>query len=68
MKYINLKECGILPGSDITLPLYDLIQENPADTTFVFENGDYYFTPELRADYCLSNTDVIPERKLGIWM
>ena len=68
MKIIELKSCGIVPGGDITLPLYELMRENPADTAFVFEPGDYYFTPQLRADYCLSNTDVIPERKLGIWM
>lgn len=68
MKYINLKDCGIVSGQDITLSLYEMMQANPSDTVFVFETGDYYFTPELRADYCLSNTDVIPERKLGIWM
>ncbi len=68
MKYIHLKDCGILPGSDITLPLYKLMQANPSDTAFVFESGDYYFTPQLHADYCLSNTDVIPQRRLGIWL
>ncbi len=68
MKTIDLASRGILPGSNITRALYDLVEENPQDTTFVFAPGDYYFTPEFAYDYRLSNTTVLPERKLGIWL
>lgn len=59
---------GILPGCDITESLFALFSEYPKDTEFVFEKGDYYFTPRFTYDYRLSNTDVLPLRKLGIWM
>lgn len=68
MKTIRLSDVGILPGTDVTLALDVLFAENPTDTTFLFARGDYYFSPEagLRADYRLSNSDMIPERVLGI--
>ena len=70
MKKIILSQNGILPNTDITLSLYQLFCENPVNTTFVFENGDYYFSPlkEVKFDYSLSNTTVLPERTLGIYM
>ena len=59
MKTIKLAEYGIVPGIDITMPLYRLFQEHRENTIFEFEDGDYYFTPyeELKAPYVLSNTD-----------
>ena len=68
MQTIRLCEHGILPDTDITLPLYQLFLNYPTDTEFVFENADYYFSPqeEMRADYRLSNSDKTPYRVLGI--
>jgi len=66
MKSVILRDHGILPGEDCTLKLLSLFEKHPVDTVFVFEKGDYYFTPAIRADYRLSNTDVLPERKLGL--
>lgn len=70
MKIIELKKEGIYTETDITLKLAQLFSENPKDTTFVFENGNYYFSPheEMEYDYRLSNSDRIPVRKLGIWL
>ncbi len=70
MNTIRLLDMGILPNSDITLSLYDIISKNKKDTEFVFENADYYFSPhsEMHANYRLSNTDVLPYRVLGIWL
>lgn len=68
MKTIILREYGILPGEDCTLRLHALLQQHKQDVTFVFEQGDYLFESRLEADYRLSNTDVLPVRKLGIWM
>lgn len=67
---IFLADYGIHPEKDVTLELFELFQRFPSNTTFVFENGDYYFTPhkELYAEYRLSNSDVMPYRVLGIWM
>ncbi len=68
MNRICLRDHGILPGGDATLALHALFSKYPRDTAFVFEPGDYFFSPQLSADYRLSNSDVLPERKLGIWM
>ncbi len=68
MKQIILRDAGILPGNDVTTELYELFRANPTDTEFVFEDGEYYFSPKLSFDYRLSNTEPIPERKLGIWL
>ncbi|MBR5288870.1 MAG: hypothetical protein IKU34_09840 [Clostridia bacterium] len=68
MKQINLREHGILPGNDATLALYALFDKHPQDAVFVFEPGDYFFSPKLAADYRLSNSDMLEERKLGILM
>jgi len=65
---IHCKEHGIRPGTDITQALHKLMEANPRNTVFVFERGDYFFTPQFTFDYRLSNTDVLPQRKLGIWM
>ena len=67
---IKLSDYGILPGRDITVPLYRLMSEFKNNAVFVFENDDYYFSPheEMRADYRLSNCDYIPYRTLGIWL
>ncbi len=68
MTTIRLSDHGILPDTDITLALDQLMQEHPYDTEFVFETADYYFRPheEMHFDYRLSNSDVLPERVLGI--
>ncbi|MBE6616844.1 MAG: right-handed parallel beta-helix repeat-containing protein [Ruminococcaceae bacterium] len=70
MKTIRLRDYGILPDTDITISLWKLFKENTRDTEFVFEDGDYYFTPheEMRYDYRISNSEVMPYRVLGIWM
>lgn len=68
MDRIYLSSCGIIPGCDITEKLHEIFNAHPSDTEFVFDKGDYYFSPKLSHDYRLSNTDVIPERKLGIWL
>ena len=70
MRTIRLCDHGILPNTDITLALRELFLQYPADTEFVFEDADYFFSPhpEMRADYSLSNTDRIPYRVLGVWM
>ncbi len=66
MTTILLKDYGIVPGSDCTLALADLFAAHPEDTEFVFERGNYYFSPKIFRDLRLSNTDVLPQRKLGI--
>lgn len=68
MKTVRLKDHGILPNTDITASLRALFEEHKTDTEFLFEDGDYYFSPTnaLQADYRLSNTDVIPLRTLAI--
>lgn len=70
MKKIILSQKGILPNNDITTALYNLFGENQEDTIFVFEDGDYYFSPydEMKFDYSLSNTTELPLRTLGIYM
>ncbi len=68
MNRICLRDYGIFPGGDVTLALKALFNQHPQDAVFVFEPGDYFFSPQLSADYRLSNSDVLPERKLGIWM
>ena len=68
MERILLRDHGICPGADATLALHALFEKYPQDATFVFEPGDYFFTPQLTADYRLSNSDVMPERKLGVWL
>ena len=68
MKKIVCADYGIRPGCDITEQLYRLFCDNPRDTEFVLETGEYYFSPRFTYDYRLSNTDVLPKRKLGIWM
>ncbi len=68
MNRIILREHGILPGTDVTLALYALFENHPQNAEFVFEPGDYFFHPAFSADYRLSNSDVLPERKLGIWL
>lgn len=70
MKTIRLSDHGILPDSDITSALYSLMEGHKEDTEFIFENADYYFSPDdaLRLDYRLSNTEVTPRRVLAILM
>ena len=68
MNIIRLSQVGILPDTDVTLALCKLFRDNKQDTTFVFENADYYLNPheEMRIDYRISNSDVIPVRTLGL--
>ena len=68
MRRIILKDHGVVPGVDCTLTLYALTEQYKEDTVFVFEQGDYIFDSRLEADYRLSNTDVLPMRKLGVWL
>lgn len=70
MQTIYVAEHGILPGTDVTAALRELFLKYSADTVYIFEKGDYYFSPmeEMKADYRLSNTDMIPYRVLGLWM
>ena len=70
MKKIILSEYGICKDTDITLKLLEIFKTNPENTEFSFEEGDYYLSPkeELIMDYRLSNTDVLPSRKLGIFL
>lgn len=66
MTQIYLKDHGIVPGTDCTLALAELFAKYPTDTEFVFEAGDYRFSPKIFRDLRLSNTDVLPQRKLGM--
>ncbi len=70
MTVIHLSDCGILPNTDITLALAELLRSHTEDTEFVFENADYYFSPneKMHADYRISNSDALPYRVLGIWL
>lgn len=70
MKQILLNEHGISPNTDITLALRELFSKHTKNTTFVFENADYYFNPhtEMQMDYRISNSNVKPYRVLGILM
>ena len=66
MTQIILKDHGILPNTDCTLALAELFAEHPCDTEFIFESGDYHFSPKIFRDLRLSNTDVLPQRKIGV--
>ena len=70
MRTLRLSDCGILPNTDITSSLCALLEQNKENTEFVFENADYYFSPEtaMRVDYRISNSDVTPHRVLAILM
>lgn len=70
MQTIQVSEYGIRPDTDVTLQLRELFLRHPRDTVFVFEEGDYYFSPreEMQADYRLSNSDGASSRVLGLWM
>ena len=66
MKKIYMNEHGVHPGKDVTLILSEVFGKYPEDTEFVFEPGDYHLSPKIFCDYRLSNTDLIPERRLGM--
>ena len=68
MTIIYAKDRGIRPGEDITRALYGMLDSSENDVTYLFEPGDYFFSPipELERDYRISNSDVMPFRKLGI--
>ncbi len=70
MNTIRLSEYGILPDRDITSALCFLMEQHKADTEFIFEDADYYFSPceAMRMDYRISNSDVTPYRVLAILM
>ena len=44
MKKVILSERGILPNTDITLSLNELIAACGDGTELIFENADYYFS------------------------
>lgn len=66
MTQIRLKDHGILPGTDCTLALAELFAAHPENTEFLFEPGDYHFSPKIFRDLRLSNTNVLPVRKIGM--
>ncbi len=70
MTTIRLSDYGIMPDTDITVDLYELMKKHTQDTEFVFEDADYYFYPhkEMFCDYRISNSDALPYRVLGIWL
>ena len=70
MEKLILSKKGVLPNTDITLSLLKVFEEHKENTTFVFEEGDYFFSPkeELKHDYNLSNTTHLPLRTLGAFM
>ncbi len=70
MQTIKVSEHGIRSNTDVTVSLRDLFLRYPQDAVFVFEEGDYFFSPvkEMQADYRLSNCDGMPRRVLGLWM
>lgn len=70
MEKIVLREYGILPNTDITVSLYKLFCEHKTNTEFVFEEGDYFLSPqnEMMFDYRISNSDYIEKRALGLWL
>ncbi len=68
MQTIILREHGVLPDTDCTLALYELTEKYKSDTTFVFEEADYYFDSRLEYPYNLSNTEPMPTRFLAIWL
>ena len=50
MRTLRLSDCGILPNTDITSSLCALLEQNRENTEFVFEDADYYFSPEKGGD------------------
>lgn len=66
MKTIYLPEYGITPGTDFLPVLTQLFRENAENCEFVFAPGDYRLTGRQERPLALSNTDVIPYRRLGI--
>ncbi len=66
MKTIYLSEYGITPGTDFLPALTQLFQEYAENCEFVFAPGDYRLTGWQERPLSLSNTDVIPYRRLGI--
>ena len=66
MKTIVLSEYGIRPGTDCASALTRLFKQNPENCEFVFEPGDYPLGVTEKRRLFLSNTDVIPERSLGL--
>ena len=66
MKTIYLSEYGITPGTDFLPALTQLFQEYAENCEFVFSPGDYRLTGRQERPLSLSNTDVIPYRRLGI--
>lgn len=70
MRSIRLSDFGIMPDTDITSSLNLLLEQNKDNVEFIFENADYYFSPDaaVRADYRVSNTDVTPYRVIAILM
>ncbi len=66
MKTIVLSEYGIRPGTDCSSALNRLFRQNPENCEFVFEPGDYPLGVTEKRRLFLSNTDVIPERSLGL--
>ena len=70
MEKLVLSKLGVLPKTDITSSLFKIFSEHTENTTFVFENEDYYFSPsdEMKFDFNLSNTTYLPFRTLGAYM
>ena len=69
MKTIYLSECGILPKTDITLALNRILRENTTDTEIVFDDADYYLSPntEIQAEYHMCGVVDGKPHKIGVW-
>lgn len=70
MKTIRLSEYGIFPNTDITSQLFSLFEQYKENTEFIFENADYYFSPQnaKQIDFRISNSDVTDFRTLAIFL
>lgn len=66
MRQIYLREHGIFTGTDCSNELTELFKQYPENAEFIFEEGDYHFSPKILRDLRLSNSDAVPLRKIGI--
>ncbi len=71
-RVVYLKDYGVLPdtGENYIGKINELFKQFPSNAKFVFEKGVYTFkaADAVKADYRLSNTDVIAERSLALLM
>ncbi|MHC1750288.1 MAG: right-handed parallel beta-helix repeat-containing protein [Cellulosilyticaceae bacterium] len=69
-KKVFAKDYGINPNSaeDFTPQFLTMFREHMEDSLFILEKGEYHFYTEnaIKANYYLSNTDVINPRSISI--